>query len=241
MKHIDNGRARLRRAVTEKLVRVRRSLTLPWILLALLLSVASASAGLNVQFYFYNAIGWALTNANCTLTPYSVGLTNSGVSTLDQIPFQLDTSGQYTFTNLAAGSYTVRENGTFFVITVTNGPGTVLATNLISGLLTPGATSVYTRLQSDARYYIAPATNGFASLATNASPAPVTATAWGNTNANDIDIWLSGGTNITLFDAASNIVKGPFSITNLGYALAFPVCKGGGVTSSSISFTWHAR
>lgn len=194
------------------------------------LSVLSANAGLNVQFYFYNAIGWPLTNANCTLTPYSVGLTNSGVSTLDQIPFQLDTSGQYTFTNLASGSYTVRENSTVFVITVTNGPGTVLATNLISGLQVPGTTAVYTRSQSDARYL---------QWQTNGVPT-VTATNWVNTNGDGGFLFLSGGTNFAIFDFASNSVVARQSITNLGYQTAYYMGPGWFVTNLSISFTWHA-
>jgi hypothetical protein len=84
------------------------------------------------------------------------------------------------------------------------------------------------------------AQNGFASAATN-SVGAITATAWGNTNAQNGFVWFSGATNVCFFDAQSNIVKGPFSITNLGYSLAYPICAGGGVTNSSISFTWHAE
>jgi hypothetical protein len=83
------------------------------------------------------------------------------------------------------------------------------------------------------------ATNGFASYATN-SVAAITATAWGNTNGMNGFIWLSGATNFTIFDAQSNIVVGPQSLTNLGYKVAFPIAAGGGVTNSSAVFTFHA-
>jgi hypothetical protein len=82
--------------------------------------------------------------------------------------------------------------------------------------------------------------NGFASCATN-SVAAITASAWGNTNTLNGFIWLSGATNMTIFDSQSNIVVGPQSITNLGYSIPFPICAGGGVTNSSISFTFHAE
>jgi hypothetical protein len=82
--------------------------------------------------------------------------------------------------------------------------------------------------------------NGVASSATN-SVGAITATAWGNTNGLNGFVWLSGASNLCFFDAQSNLVKGPFSITNLGYPLPFPICAGGGLTNSGISFTFHAE
>ena len=139
---------------------------------------------------------------------------------------------------LATGAWT------YYTANYTNSFGPTGSTNICNGITNSYGTNGLLVISSSTGSFSAGpggvmSTNGFASYATN-SVSAITATAWGNTNGMNGFIWLSGATNMTIFDAQSNIVAGPQSLTNLGYKVAFPICAGGGFTNSSAVFTFHA-
>ena len=174
--------------------RARRAATFVLCVAGTVLAAGSASATTNtITFAFHSALGNALTNMDVTITPTTVQLGSFGFADTAAIPATTDgTNGQFILTNLTAGSYYVRTPYSFTPITVSNVNFTGSWTNLISPLLVPGATAVYTRGQSDSRYF----------QSTNATVVNLTASN---------SVWL-GSNN---FNAATNYGGYSLSPTNL--------------------------
>lgn len=130
----------------------RMAVALPLCSLCYLLLSQSCLAGNTNYFAFTNALGLAISNTTVTLTPTSPQAVN-GFNGIDALTFTTTNDGSFLATNLLPGTYTVRENNSFFIVDVPSGNGFFIMATNISGILTPGSTAVYTRAQSDARYF----------------------------------------------------------------------------------------
>lgn len=228
-----------------------------FLLLALLAFIPAARAA-NVQFTFTYATGQINTNVNCTLTP--TGLTTNGVGIVDLSPLTatvtstnsiydsfgdyIGTNGTFTFSNIAPGTYFVRNNSTFFSILVTNYAGTEIATNLITGLTLPGVNAVYTRGQADGRFLMVTnfsVPNGWVlvSVGSNwiAAPMPslLTNAFFESSNASPA-LTIGPGTNVSLM--LTNDGGGTnFAVDTNGNGLFGGMVSGAGFANLSTNYT----
>jgi hypothetical protein len=138
----------------------RRLLGGRFFILSILFILSNSLSASTVQLWLYNALGQPAALETVTITPTAVNLVANGFAALDGISTNLDVNGFVGLTNLVAGSYTIREGATYFTITNPAGASVYNATSLITGISIPGVNAVYTRGQSDGRYYINTGTNG---------------------------------------------------------------------------------
>jgi hypothetical protein len=158
-----------------------------WPILFLLCALcASARAQTNrVQFFLYNGLQQPAAGEEITLKPIAVQFATNGLQTLDTVTNDLDDNGQATFTNMVPGAWAITVGSiTHFTITVPVGTFAYVtnATNLLTGVTAPGATSVYTAYQADHRYYINALTNGEALAVSNSEWPTLTELAFYSTN-----------------------------------------------------------
>jgi hypothetical protein len=166
-------------------------------------------------FGFHNALGIPEINMTVTITPVLPQLWTNQGGLADTSPLTETTdpiNGEFFLTNLTPGSYTVRAYSLTQIVVPTNS-FTNDWTNLISGLIIPGANAVYTRAQSDGRYF----------QTTNASVTGMTASntvfiGWAQlASAIFSNGYFDGATNLVCTDSNSDLI----GTTTIGGPLSF--------------------
>jgi len=156
LKFGNAGREDRRAALTTNRYGVSRRSPLPFFIstFCFLYFCFSASASTNlITFDFYNSLQVPLSNMTVTLAPIVGQLGTNGFVDTQPLTEITTNSGAFLVTNLQPGSYMVHSAYSFTEITVPTSNFTNDWTNLISGILAPGASAVYTRAQADARYF----------------------------------------------------------------------------------------